>query len=160
MSLVKFICNKRIINSMVSIFIICCLYSSFAQTGHSYPRVGVFTWGGAPAEWYAEFDLIFSWSKDADLVKEIKAINPSTLVVNTADWNTGAYIRDGLPDEFVLKNSLKDVIGFYVGSINIKPEQQTPNFSSVCPTVNGKQCNEFFARYVTDRVDLNIFDGV
>ena len=59
----------------------------YTQQGHPYPRTGIFQWGGAPAEWYAKFDLVDCYSYSSEFAQSIKAINPETWIVNTSDWN-------------------------------------------------------------------------
>jgi hypothetical protein len=64
-----------------------------------YPRIGGQVWGGARPEWYAKFDLnMLGVSRvDAQLIQDIKAINPNSKVIFTADINGGIHLHDSNP---------------------------------------------------------------
>ncbi|MBU1495187.1 MAG: hypothetical protein KJ956_14615 [Actinobacteria bacterium] len=130
-----------------------------AGADHTYPRTGIFQWGGAPADWYARFDLVDFGSTSSDLVRDIKAISPDTLVLNTVDFNAGAHLGGDMPDECRMKTSGGSDFGWYAG-VDPSPDQISPNLSDVCPSHEGTPCNLWFAGYVTSRFDLEVFDGI
>jgi len=51
----------------------------------SYPRIGIFHFGSAPAAWYAKHDMVMVGSA-ASLGDDIKSINPATIVLPTKGW--------------------------------------------------------------------------
>jgi len=64
------------------IFFLLTLFTSIqAQIQHTYPRTGVFHWGGAPADWYARFDLILTVQSSTSFAEAVKKINPKAYVI-------------------------------------------------------------------------------
>lgn len=55
----------------------------------SYPRIGIFHFGSAPADWYAKHDLVMAGSV-ASTGSKIKAINSNTIILPTKGWT--AYV--------------------------------------------------------------------
>ena len=79
-------------------FLLGGIYPVFAQVNPPYPRLGIFGWGGAPAEWYAKFDLIRG---DTNLYPAIKQINPDALTFYSRDWN----VWNSAPPEWFVRDS-------------------------------------------------------
>jgi len=127
--------------------------------GYCYPRRGVFHFGApAPAEWYAKFDLVIIRSKSTSLVNEIKAINPSTYITSTLDWNAGAGLDSKTHDEWIVRTSTGEKIGIY-SATNVF----TFNFSDYCPTLvkyDNKKYNEYLPEYLISVHGLSSFDGI
>jgi len=122
---------------------------------HRYPRIGVQQWGGAPAEWYAKYDLVdISLGTRVDFIREIKAINPDVIVLPTSDWNAAAHLEN-LPTEWALQNSRGEKLNLYFES------DFYYDLTNFCPRVNGKRYNEFLPESLTDgRIDFSVYDGV
>jgi len=141
---------------------ICLCSWSFAQQGHSYPRTACFTWGGAPAEWYAKFDLVdFGGLDKSDLAKAIKLINPNIWIIQTYDWNASAHAGELIPEPFQLKLADGENIGLYYSDYIAKEiTQWGTNFTKICPECNGQRGYEWFADFIINRTNLSIFDGI
>lgn len=130
-----------------------------AQTpNHSYPRVGIFHFGNpAPAEWYANFDLVIVRSDDESFAREIKQLSPQTYVFGTRDWNRGAGL-DPVPQEWRTYNSRGDEIHLY-GATNF----YTVNMSDFCkpsPRYDNKKFNEYLPGYILSEFDNSAFSGI
>ncbi|MCK5146689.1 hypothetical protein KAR48_08025 [bacterium] len=127
---------------------------------HTFPRSVCTGFGGGVADWYARFDLvILGIYANLDFVYEVRALNPNTVILQTVDWNAGAHIGDGIPPEFRLTMVDGSTYSWYIG-LNPRSSQISPNFSTACPVVNGKQCWEWFAEYIAQRIDFTVFDGL
>ena len=70
--------------------------------GHPYPRVGVMNWGGAPADWYARFDLAQVRSLP---IEEIRKANPYFIYLPTRDLNLACDGFVSCPEEWYLHDS-------------------------------------------------------
>jgi len=124
-----------------------------AQQGHDYPRIGVFHWGGAPAEWYAKFDLVITANRGSNFARSIKSINPNTIVLPTRDWNAGAGIPH-IPDDWYVRDSNGKIVTIYGGKAKLV------DISNYCPKYEGKRYNEYLPEYMANLVDLSVYDGV
>jgi len=134
--------------------------NGYSQGLHPYPRTSSIGWGGMVSDWYAKFDVVvLGVYSDANQVYEIKSIDPTTIVFQTSDWNAGSHIGNGLPDQFRLKMANGDDFSWYFGA-NPATNMLSPNLSDVCPSINGKQCWEWYAQYVVDLTPLDIYDGI
>ena len=132
-----------------------------AQQGHTYPRIGILNWGGGVADWYSRFDLVVvSIYQPDQLAYDIKSLNPNTIIMPTVDWNAAAERAGSLPDEFKLTLADGRYYGWYGFGTSIPSNKVAPNFSDVCPMVNGQRCNEYFAEMVARLKDLSVWDGV
>ncbi len=129
-----------------------------SQGGHPYPRIGTFHFGpGAPAEWYAKFDLVIFRKENSGFVQKIKSLNSKVMVVPTRDWNRGAQI-DPMPDEWVPVNSKGQRINIYSSTT-----WYTIDFSDYCPRSSrygNKRFNEYLPEYLLNTHDLSAFDGI
>jgi hypothetical protein len=122
---------------------------------HSYPRTGVQHFGSAPADWYARFELAILPRHDAKEARDIKAINPNTIVLYTDGWT--AYSRnwslEPLPSEFLARDSKGNKVELNWGA-------QLIDMSILCPKVNGKAYWETHPEYLVSVTDLTAFDGI
>lgn len=126
----------------------------------TYPRIGAMLYGCACAEWAQKYDLLVINTSNA-FCQRLKAINPDIKVLYMIDWNVAAHLGYGIPDNFRLKTVDGSPIGLYGGfSVNPVGSQIAPNFSDVCPRIDGQQANEWFADYITSKVDMDYFDGL
>ena len=125
-----------------------------AQFNHRYPRTGVFHWGGAPYEWYAQYDLVMSSSNSSNFAKNLKEINPNIIVVATRDINVGDPVQPNYYNEWTCVDSRGRPLTIYGGS---KPLADITDF---CPRVGGRRYNEAVADAMVNLVDLNYFDGI
>ncbi|MBN2417619.1 hypothetical protein JXO52_17430 [bacterium] len=126
----------------------------------SYPRIGAMLYSCACAEWAQKYDLLVL-NTGNDFAQRLKTINPDIKLLYMIDWNVAAHLGYGIPDNFRLKTVDGSPIGFYGGFIvNPAGSQIAPNFSDVCPLIDGKRANQWFAEYITVKVDMNYFDGL
>lgn len=129
-----------------------------SQGGHPYPRIGTFHFGpGAPAEWYAKFDLVIFRTENSGFVQKIKSLNPKVMVFPTRDWNRGAQI-DPMPDEWIPVNSKGQKINIYSSTT-----WYTIDYSDYCPRSSrygNKRFNEYLPEYLLSTHDLSAFDGI
>ncbi len=138
-------------------FVILFLFSlpAAAQPGPPFPRIGVFHWGGAQPEWYAQFGLVISWNNSAKFARSIHEINPNCLVLPTRDWNVGSGMS--IPDEWIVRDSQGKKVNMYGGS------QPMVDITDYCPrsiAQKGKKYNEFLPEFMSNLADLSIYDGV
>ncbi len=129
-----------------------------AQGGHPYPRIGTFHFGpGAPAEWYAKFDLVIFRKENSNFVQKIKSLNPKVMIFPTRDWNRGAQI-DPMPEEWIPVNSRGQKINIYSST-----SWYTIDFSDYCPRSSrygNKRFNEYLPEYLLNTHDLSVLDGI
>lgn len=132
--------------------------SAQSQGGHSYPRIGIFHFGpGAPAEWYAKYDLVIFRNENAGFVQKIKSLNPNVIVLPTRDWNRGAQI-DPMPEEWIPVNSKGQKINIYSSST-----WYTIDFSDYCPRSSrygNKRFNEYLPEFLLTTHNLSVLDGI
>jgi hypothetical protein len=74
----------------------------------SYPRIGIFHFGQAPADWYAKHDLVMA-NNDSNYSAQIKALNPAVIVLPTHGWT--AY---GNADNYIVPKEDFDQGAFLV----------------------------------------------
>jgi len=117
-----------------------------------YPRVGLFTWGGAPASHYARHDLMIIGNASADFVKQVKALNPDIIILHTVDWNAGGHAGERIPLEYQLKLCNGKNVGLYYSDFVAKDIRQR--------AVNWTVGSEWFAGFIQNRTNLSVFDGV
>jgi len=127
--------------------------SLIAQLENTYPRTGVFHWGGAPVEWYAKFDFIMTSSTSSDFAAQIKTINPDAIIVSTKDINAGQPVSTYY-DEWTCVDSRGRKLTIYGSSVPLA------DLTDFCPKVNGKRYNESVAEYMSQMVDFYYFDGI
>ncbi len=152
--------NRHVIKIIMMIFCLTAGVLAQEQGLHPYPRTANIGWGGSVSDWYARFDIaVLGIYTDPNQANEIKSIDPTTLVVQTSDFNAGSHLGTGIPDQFRLKMANGSTFGWYVG-VNPPNDQIAPNFSDVCPYVNGKQCWQWFAEYIVNFTRLDILDGI
>ncbi|MFO7889391.1 MAG: putative glycoside hydrolase [bacterium] len=127
----------------------------FAQQGPLFPRTGVFHWGGAQPEWYAKFGLVISWNNGDQFAQSIHDINPDCIVLPTRDWNVGSGMS--IPDEWIVRDSQGNKVTMYGG------KGYMANISDFCPgsaAFGGKKYNEQLPIFMSNLVDLTLYDGV
>jgi hypothetical protein len=161
--------HGRTISSVLVVAMLLLLVDNalLAQTGtrvprvnglpnHRYPRIGVQQWGGAPAEWYAKYDLVdISIGVNTELARQIKALNPDIIIVPTSDWNAAAHI-DNVPEPWALRNSSGQKLNLYFES------DFYYDLTNFCPRVNGKRYNEYLPEWLatSGKIDFSVYDGV
>ncbi len=131
-----------------------------AVKGHSYPRIGVQTFGGAVTEWYADYDMVIMPHSDVQLARDIKSLNPDAIILWSADWDTGAQFEiegsliDPFPDQWLARHSDNRTVGMCGGSCTLA------DITNFCPDVDGKKFNQRFPEVLAAYVDFTVFDGV
>ncbi len=156
---VTYIILHRIV-LIIMLFLVTQTGIVFGQNGPSYPRTGVMHFGrNAPAEWYANFDLVLVRTTRTSLVQDIKSRNPDAFVFGVLDWNFGAGIEGtNVPSEWRTYDSKGNSMNIYNAN-----DRYTANFTDFCrtsPNHNNKKYNEFLPGYLVDRHDQNFFDGI
>ncbi|RMD60191.1 hypothetical protein D6833_10230, partial [Candidatus Parcubacteria bacterium] len=153
--------RKKILRAVLCLFTVPFVLAPIARAqtvNHSYPRIGVQHFGEAPADWYARFDLVIVPWADNDKVRQIKAMNPNTVVLWTDGWTSfnsknpvQAYIPNEAPQWFAKDSKGRDI------SLNWG---KLMNMSSLCPRVNGKRYVDRHPEVLVQQVDLNVYDGI
>ena len=121
-----------------------------------YPRIGLMTWSGAYAEWYAKFDFVAYCSTSSSFAESVHAINPNTLVVSVVeDWNCyEPRWTDGYSSDWASRTSQGEMIGIYGGACHFS------DMTDYCPLVDGIRYNDQIVEVMTTYVDLAVWDGV
>ena len=130
----------------------------------SYPRIGIFHFGSAPADWYAKHDLVMVGSGEY-LGEQIKAISPSTLNIPTRGWT--AYVspsRYPIPvsdfdaSAFLVDDSNGDDV--YLNCCNRMIDQSIFSRDAKSGRFSGLSILEALPVQVVEQSLLNINDGV
>jgi len=154
-NILKFRISIYIYLALSSLMLIFGYSDGFSQFNHSYPRTGIFHWGGAPLEWYARFDLVVIGFSDDNLARGIKDINSNTIVLcSVKDWNT--FSRKVVPDEWYVRDSKGNKVLIYGGV----PFVDISNYCPKVGSVGNKRYNLYLAEHVVSEVNLNILDGI
>lgn len=128
---------------------------SFAQFNPPYPRCGVQHFGNAPADWYARFDLnIVVWTSAAK-AREIKRINPRSIVIwvdGLTSYGENNPFHKYIPKEWFVQGSNGSELKLNWGSLL--------DMSNLCQQVNGKRYNTGHPAYLVSQIDMTAFDGV
>ena len=146
-------------NKYLSLIIILFIASSaYAVPTHTYPLIGIQTFGGAVTDWYAKHDLVIIPQNNVSLVREIKSLNPDTVVLYSSDWNhgmrdAGISIVSPFPDSWYVRDSNNQKIQIY------GPDDFLIDVSDYCTSHNGQKFNQALAEYLAHNVDLTAFDG-
>ncbi len=141
------IINNKYILSILSIL----LYGiSTAQVNHSYPRISHFHFGGAPAEWYAKFDILRG---DPNVYEKVKALNPDIITFVSRDWNVWE-VRESAPSEWFVRDSEGNKVNIGYGYLM--------DISEYCPPsaeYGGKKYNEYIVESAIEQCDNPYYDG-
>lgn len=130
----------------------------------SYPRIGIFHFGSAPADWYAKNDLVMVGSGEY-LGEQIKAISPSTLNIPTRGWT--AYVspsRYPIPtgdfdaSVFLVDDSNGDDV--YLNCCNRMIDQSSFSRNASSGRFSGKSILEALPIQVVEQNLLDINNGV
>jgi hypothetical protein len=130
---------------------------------HTYPRTGVFQWGGAVPEWYARFDLVMTRITDPDFIAQVRSLNPSVLWLPMRDFNKAYEGMSGFPEEWYLRDSQGDKIPLY------SPDSFFVDLSDLGVRASGaigglqaanERLSEFYSRYLTNLVESSGSDGI
>jgi hypothetical protein len=130
----------------------------------SYPRIGIFHFGSAPADWYAKNDMVMVGSGEY-LGDQIKAISPNTLNIPTRGWT--AYVsasRYPIPaadfdlNAFLVDDSSGEDV--YLNCCNRMIDQSIFSGNASSGRFSGMSILEALPIQVTEQNLLNINDGV
>jgi len=149
--------RKKLNNFFAGLFICFIALSSpvaAAQPNHDYPRTAILVWKGVSPAYWAMFDLCMMW-KDDNLAQKIKAIDPSTIILPTNDWNCGGPFRGNLPSAWGLRDHQGETVGCYPALHN----QPQADPTSQCGSSGGKKFNQGVADEL-GKLDFSIYDGV
>ncbi len=137
------------------IFMIFCLTAVNAQQqGHPYPRTAIFQWTGAPAEWYARFDLCMTRIDDSNFIANVKARNSQTIWLVARDFSKAYEGWGDFEDEWYMKTSRGGLIDIYgQGSYYV-------DHSDLCPNVNGKNFHDEYVDFLKDLIESSGADGI
>ncbi|HDQ45026.1 MAG TPA: hypothetical protein ENN17_05930 [bacterium] len=129
--------------------------SATGQFPNTYPRTGAFHWGGgASAAWFAQYDFIMSTFTSSSFARSIKEINPNAVIVATRDINGGRQAVETFYDEWIVRNSQGGHVKIYGGGSTLA------DLTKFCPKVGGKQYSDAVIEYMSQLVDLKVFDGI
>lgn len=124
---------------------------------HSYPRNGIFHFGGATPDYYARFNLVITCHTSASFPGQVKAINPNAFVVSSVcDWNVFTENSD-TPDEWVVRDSQGNEVKIYGNWYRLV------DMSNFCPQLSqfgNKRYNEYLPDYILNHVDISLYDGI
>jgi hypothetical protein len=146
----------------ILLFILALPISIIAQNaekelGHTYPKLGILQWGGAPAEWYARFDMAMTRETDPSFIAEVKALNPNILWLPMRDFNKAGETYNNyknLPSSWYLYDSRGNRINLY------NDMDYWANLSDVCPLYNGERLLDNFPKVLADLVRNSGSDGI
>lgn len=146
---------KSIINffKIVIITIICSFFygdSILAQINHTYPRISIFHFGSAPAEWYAKFDVIRGAT---GAYERIKSINPNAVTFISRDWNVWE-LNEAAPKEWFVRDSNGDKVMTGYGYL-----MDISDYCGTSSSYNGKKYNEYLGNHAIQQVNNSRFDG-
>jgi len=146
--------NRKIFLLLLMIFLILPICQAF-DFNHSYPRLAFFNFGHAPAEWYAQFDLVHTYGTAR--LEKIRELNPRTALFVSRDWNVWHMTDDPAPDEWYLKdpdgNKVETGYGNMLDLSDFCEEPTRGKFT-------GQKYNEYIAQDTIQRLrDGDLVDG-
>ena len=130
----------------------------FAQTALNppYPRTAILQWGGGTDDWLRRFDLVITRNQDSAIVKAARILNPTTVFLQTKDFNEGDWFRPGDSSTFPVEWRLRDSTGGYI----VTGGYYEGDLSNYCAAHNGERYNQALARVLSDTTSWAAFDGV
>ena len=137
---------------------------AFGQVpNHTYPRLAMLQWGGAPAEWYAKFDLNMNRNIDRNFISQVKRLNPNTMWLPMRDFNKADEGVSNFPEEWFLYNSRGERIQLYSSN------EFWANLSDLCPrysgnvggiSINNQRLIEWYPQYLARLAEEAGGDGI
>ena len=152
-------------NLILGVLFVLFTSTALAQiANHSYPRTAIFQWGYGAAEIYAKYDLVITAQRSSQRARNIKEIDPTTVVLCTRDFNTGMDLNEDLAEEFYLHTSKGSTKAHRIPIYGSNRWSMT-DFTDFCPRINfmgynNIRYNEFAPAYLVGLVDLSVYDGV
>ncbi|MDZ7292590.1 MAG: putative glycoside hydrolase [candidate division KSB1 bacterium] len=130
---------------------------------HTYPRIAMFQWGGAPAERYAKFDLNVNRDTDRNFISQVKQLSPNTIWLPMRDFNRADEGVSNFPEDWFLHDSRGNRIELYSSNTF------WANLSDLCPRYSGnvggisasnQRLIDWFPEYLAKLVEESGGDGI